>query len=239
MDKADLSHTGTFASEEDSKKILVKNVKGVKIAFLSFTYGTNGIPIPKNKSYAVNLIDKDLMSEQLALAKKENPDLICVCMHWGIEYQTKPNATQKDLASFLFENGADVIIGNHPHVLQSMEKREVELADGTKKEGFVVYSLGNFMADQRAAYTRDSALLNLNITVDKSNGKVAINSATYTPTYYYKNTAVSKKKFKVLDINNTIAAYDANVDKSIGKTMYNTLTTELKNIKKILGDEIK
>ena len=240
LDKADISHTGTYASEEDSKKILIKDVKGVKIAFLSYTYGTNGIPVPKDKSYAVNLIDKDLIKEHIELAKKENVDVICVSMHWGIEYQIKPNQTQKDLADFLFQNGVDVIIGNHPHVPQPMEKRTITLDDGTTKDGFVVYSLGNFMADQNSEYTRDSALLNLNITVNKNdNKKVSINSATYTPIYYYKNKSVAKKRFKFIDIKKAIASYEAGADSSIGKALYNTLKTELKNIQKILGDEIK
>ncbi len=239
LDKIGLDHTGTFTSEESSKEILIKDVKGVKIAFLSYTYGTNGIPVPKDKSYAVNLIDKDLILEHLKLAKKENPDMICVCMHWGIEYQTKPNNTQKDLADFLFKNGADVIIGNHPHVPQPMEKRTIELEDGITKDGFIIYSLGNFMADQRAQYTRDSALLNINITKNNDTGKISINEATYTPTYYYKNTAVSKKKFKILDIEKEVENYEKGKSNSVGKTLYNTLATELKNIKKIIGDEIK
>ena len=224
LDKIGLDHTGTFTSEESSKEILIKDVKGVKIAFLSYTYGTNGIPVPKDKTYAVNLIKKDLISEHLKLAKKENPDMICVCMHWGIEYQTKPNAEQKDLADFLFKNGADVIIGNHPHVPQPMEKRTVELEDGSTKDGFVIYSLGNFMADQRAEYTRDSALLNINITKNNDNGKISINSATYTPTYYLKNTAVSKKKFKILDIEKEIDNYEKGKAGAVGKALYNTLT---------------
>ncbi len=239
LDKADLSHTGTYSSEEDSKKILIKDVKGVKIAFLSFTYGTNGIPVPKAKSYAVNFLDEETISEQLKLAKKENPDIICVSMHWGIEYQTTPNATQRKWADYLFENGADIIIGNHPHVPQPMEMRKIKLDDGTTKDGFVIYSLGNFMADQRSQYTRDSALLNLNISKNNETGKISINSATYTPIYYYKNLSISKKRFKFIDIKKAIEAYDAGVDTSIGKTLYNTLVTELKNIKKIIGDEIQ
>ena len=239
LDKNDISHTGTYATEEDSKEILIKNVKGVKIAFLSYTYGTNGISIPKDKSYAVNLIDKDLILEHLELAKAKKPDMICVSMHWGIEYQIKPNKEQKDLADFLFDNGVDVIIGNHPHVPQPMEKRTIELEDGSTKDVFVVYSLGNFMADQNSKYTKDTALLNLNITKNNETGKISINSATYTPIYYYKNSSVSTHKFKFIDINRAIEAYESDYDTSIGKTLYNTLKTELKNIKDILGDEIK
>ena len=129
LDEADLSHTGTYASEEDSEKVLIKNVKGVKLAFLSFTYGTNGISVPKGKEYCINLNDKKTITKQLKLAKEQKPDVICVSMHWGNEYQTKQNSTQEDLAEFLFENGADIILGNHSHVPQPMEKRTSKLED--------------------------------------------------------------------------------------------------------------
>ena len=239
LDEADLSHTGTFKSKEDQETILIKNVKNVNIAFLSFTYGTNGIPVPKDKSYAVNLIDKDLIKKQIELAKKENPDLICVSMHWGVEYQTTPNQEQKDLANFLFENGVDVILGNHSHVPQPMEKRTIKLDDGTTKDGFVIYSLGNFMANQNYKYTSDSAILKLQITKNGQTGKISIDTVTYTPTYFYKNTSKSTKKFKILDIEQNIKAYEAKADGAISKSTYTTLKTELANIKKIIGDEIK
>lgn len=237
LDEADISHTGTYKSEEDQNKILLKNVKGMQIAFLSFTYGTNGITVPSDKTYSVNLIDKELILKQLSLAKEQNPDLICVSMHWGIEYQTSPNSEQKELTDLLFQNGADIIIGNHPHVLQSMEKREITLEDGSTKDVFVVYSLGNFLADQTKTYTRNSVILNLNITKDVE-GKISINSATYTPIYTYKNKASSSRKFKIIDLENTISSYEAGYDTSIGKNVYQTFKNELDNIKKIIGEEI-
>lgn len=238
LDDADISHTGTFQSEEDQNKILMKNVRGIQIAFLSFTYGTNGINVPSDKSYSVNLIDESLILKQLSLAKEQNPDVICVSMHWGIEYQTSPNSEQKELADFLFKNGADIIIGNHPHVLQSMEKREIALEDGSTKDGFVVYSLGNFLADQTKNYTRNSAILNLAITKNLD-GKISIDSATYTPIYTYKDPSKSSQKFKIIDLGNTISSYEAGYDTSIGTTAYHTFKSELENIKKLLGEEIK
>ena len=238
LDEADIAHTGTYKSKESQDTILVKNVKGINIAFLSFTYGTNGIKIPAGKEYCVNLNDKETILSQLALAKQTNADLICVCMHWGIEYQTKPNAEQTELAEFLIKNGTDLIIGNHPHVPQSMESKKVTLDDGSEKEAFVIYSLGNFMADQNKAYTRDSLILNLKYTKNGETGEISFNSATYTPTYVYKNTAVSNKKFKIFNIAESIEKYKSGYDKSIGEKMYNTLNTELENVKKIVGDEI-
>lgn len=144
LDEIGISHTGTYRSKEEQDTILIKEVNGIKIAFLSFTYGTNGIPIPEGKEYLVNLIDENLMLEQINLAKEAKVDIICVSMHWGIEYVQKQNAEQERLSKFLFENGVDIIIGNHPHVVEPMEKRNITLTDGTEKEVFVVYALRKF-----------------------------------------------------------------------------------------------
>lgn len=238
LDDADIAHTGTYKSENAQNTILVKNAKGLEIAFLSFTYGTNGITIPSDRNYSVNLTNEETVLHQLSLAKELNPDLICVNVHWGDEYKTTPNADQVALADLLFKNGADIIIGSHPHVLQPMEKREITLDDGTIKDGFIVYSLGNFLADQNKNYTRDSVILKLKIT-KSSEGKININSATYTPIYNYKNNSKTSQKFSIIDLQNTIDSYEANYDTSIGPSLYNTFKTELNNIKNIIGEEIK
>lgn len=238
LDDAGIAHTGTYASAEDQNKILIQNVKGISIAFLSFTYGTNGIPVPSGKDYCINLIDKDLIAKQIELAKDQKPDMICVFMHWGIEYKTKQNKTQEELADFLFQNGVDVILGGHPHVLQPMEKRQITLDDGTVKDGFVVYSLGNFISGQRDLDTKSSAILNLNITKNGKTGKISIDEVTYTPVYMYKSTTGSLQRFKLLDVRSNIKKYENGTDTSLGKSTYNTLKESLDFTTKILGNEI-
>lgn len=232
-----LSHLGTYKTAEDQEKILIKDVKGVKIAFINYTYGTNGIPLPSGKDFCVNLIDKDFIKKQINQAKEQNVDMIVACMHWGTEYRTTANSEQKDLANFLFENGVDVILGNHPHVLEPMEKKTITLQDGTTKDVFVVYALGNFTADQRDEITRDSAILNLTITKN-SDGKISIDKVNYVPIYMYKNTNVSTHKFKILDIEKTIKDYEEGKNTSINSTVYNNLKKQLEKIKSILGDEL-
>ena len=235
LDNLGISHTGTFKSEEDKNKILIKDVNGVKIAFLSYTYGTNGISIPKGKEYCINLIDKDLIKKQLESAKAQNPDVICVSMHWGIEYKLQPNTEQKDLADYLFENGADIILGSHPHVLEPMEKRTVTLSDGTKKDGFVIYSLGNFISAQKDKYTKDSIILNLKIT-KHSQGNITIDSYDYTPIYMQDNGANATNRYELVDLEKKIKDYE-NGDKSITATAYKTYVAELKNVKTALGED--
>lgn len=236
LDNVGISHLGTYKSAEDQDKILIKDIKGVKIAFINYTYGTNGIPVPSDKPYCLNLIDKDLISKQIKQAKEQNVDMIVACMHWGTEYKTSANDEQKELADFLFNSGVNIILGNHPHVLEPMEKKTITLDDGSTKDVFVVYALGNFTADQRAEITRDSAILNLDITKD-SDGKIFINKVSYVPIYMYKNSAAKVHKFKILDIEKSIANFDSG-DTSIGSSVYSNLKVQLQKIRDILGDEI-
>lgn len=239
LDDAGIAHTGTYASEEAQNEILIQNVKGVKIAFLSFTYGTNGIPVPSGKKYCVNLIDKDLIKKQIDLAKEEQPDVICVFMHWGVEYVTKENKSQDELADYLFENGVDIILGGHPHVLQPMEKRTITLEDGSTKDGFVIYSLGNFISGQLKENTKTSAILDLTFTKSAKTGEITIDSASYVPVYMYRAPAGSPRRFKLLVTENSIEKYDSGEDKSIGSATYTNLKNALELTKKILGEEIK
>ena len=238
LDEAGISHMGTYSSEESQNTILIKDVKGVKIAFLAFTYGTNGIAIPKDKSYCVNLIDKDFISKQLSLAKEQSPELSCVSMHWGIEYQTKQNSEQEDLANFLFKNGVDVVLGSHPHVLQPMEKKTVTLEDGSTKNCFVIYSLGNFMSGQNKANTRNSVILDMKFTKNGKTNKTLINSVSYVPIYMYKDSSKKLHKYRVLDIEKNIKNYDSGEDRSIGSASYSTLKAELTKIKNTMGEDL-
>lgn len=238
LDKAKIEHAGTSRSEDEQNTVKIKDVNGIKIAFLSYTYGTNGITVPSDKKYAVNMIDKELIKKHLDLAKEQNPDLICVNMHWGIEYQLKENKEQDNLADFLFENGVDCIFGSHPHVLQPMEKRTITLEDGTTKDGFVIYSLGNFMSGQIYAHTKSTVILDVQVTKD-SDDKITIDSINYTPVYLYDKGAGAKSRtrYTLYDLEKSISDYE-NGNSNITKSMYNTFKAELKSIKSIVGKPI-
>lgn len=240
LDEFGISHTGTSRSKDEQNTILVKDVNGIKIAFLSFTYGTNGITIPSDKKYAVNLIDKDLIKEQIKLAKEQNVDLICVSMHWGIEYKLKQNKTQEDLADFLFENGADIILGSHPHVLEPMEKRTITLNDGSTKDGFVIYSLGNFMSGQIYANTKSTVILDIQLTKNADH-KITIDSINYIPLYLYDKgeNSKSRTRYTLMDINQSIADYESGKSTAVSKSLYNTLKDELSTITKVMGNPIR
>ena len=236
LDDNGISHTGTYASEEDSQEILVKDVKGIKIAMLSYTYGTNGIPIPSGKDFCVNLIDKDKIKADLDKAKALDVDLISVNMHWGAEYRLKPTNEQKELADFLFKNGVDLILGSHPHVLEPMEQRTITLDDGTEKDVFLIYSLGNFVSGQTKEYTNLSIILNLEIT-KHADGNITIDTVEYTPIYVDMRSSSAAERFKILNIKESIKAYE-NGDTSISKTLYDKLVSSLEKIDKIIAGNI-
>lgn len=175
LDSLRVDHIGTFRNiaERDSLVPFIKDINGFKIAFLNYTYGTNGIE-PKN-GVEVALIDKDKISKEIKKAKNDGAEIIVVAMHWGIEYVLVENKVQRDLADFLIGEGVDLIIGGHPHVIQPMK---VMHNDKENKDVLVVYSLGNFISNMKTADTRGGAMVWATITRDE-NGKAKFDHAEY------------------------------------------------------------
>lgn len=236
LDKAGIKHTGTFKTEEDSNDLLITEIKGIKIGFVSYTYGTNGIPVPNEKEFCINLIDDEKIISDLNKMKNEKVDITIAIMHWGEEYQTSPNNEQERLAKLLIENGVDLILGSHPHVLQKMEKYDVVLEDGTEKDCFAMYSMGNFISGQVKKNTKQSVILNLELTKHyDGNKKISIDSVKYTPIYMYDKNGTPR--YKLLDIEKEIEAYE-NGEKELSTSLYNTLKSELEHIYNVVGNEI-
>ena len=140
----DIAVLGIHESAEDKSEIYVYEQDGIRVAILNYTYGTNGIPLPKDMPYAVDLLDKAQIADDLRRAN-EMADFVAVCPHWGTEYVLEATANQKQWADFFAENGADLVLGTHPHVIEPIGWTGI---DGDKTEGegaLVYYSLGNFV----------------------------------------------------------------------------------------------
>lgn len=169
-----LDHIGTYRSEaaRDSVIPFIKDINGFRIGFLNYTYGTNGIDI--QGKVVVDYIDRDKMARDIEKTQAAGAELICVAVHWGLEYKLLPNAHQKSLADFLFSKGADMVIGGHPHVIQPMEMR----TDKNGRNRFLVYSLGNFISNMKTQDTRGGAIARVHLSRDGS-GKAVISSADY------------------------------------------------------------
>ena len=224
LDELSIAHTGTSRSPEEQNTILYYDSNNLKIAFIASTYGTNGIPVPSGKPYCINLNTKEFLLSQIQKAKEGNPDVIIACMHWGEEYNTKYTSSQTELADYLFENGVDIIIGNHPHVLEPMETRDITTKDGKSKKVFLVYSLGNFMSGQTQKNTQTSILLNLEISKSNKKEFIDIDNISYIPIFTYSNPKF--KNYKLLDINKAIDAYKSG-NKYVTADAYNTFNSEI------------
>lgn len=151
LDSFKIPHTGTFRNQEErnANYPLVLHKNGFRIALLNYTYGTNGLPV-----YApniVNIIDTAVMRKDLARTKELSLDVIIVFTHWGAEYQSLPNASQKAITKWCFAQGVHLVIGAHPHVIQPMEFHAAQ-------NQAIVYSLGNFVSGQRKRYTDGGAM---------------------------------------------------------------------------------
>ncbi len=202
LDRVGLLHTGTFASPEERDQPLIIEKNDIKLGVLAYTYSTNGVPIPKGKPYVINMMDKPLMAADIMLAKQAGVDLVVIAIHFGPEYWTKPSDEQKQIVDFLFESGADIILGSHPHVVQPYEVREWLDDNGQPRKGIVIYSLGNFISNQRDK-PRDIGGI-LSIKLRKQNGATSITEHEFIPTYVHRYVSNGKRVYNVLPMAETI-----------------------------------
>ena len=183
LDEAGLMHTGTYRSPDPGERILHFTVKGVRIAAIAATYGTNGLVLPQEFSYALQYIEEGQLLADISRARAEGARYVIVMLHWGVEYQHAPNKEQERLAHNLLHGGADLILGNHPHVLQRGEIVEIP---GSGRSGFVMYSQGNLVSNQEGIDRLCSMLLRLTIGVDGGTGQPYLKEAGYIPIYTQK-----------------------------------------------------
>lgn len=196
--KYGMTSVGTFTSSEDRDSIRIKNVKGIRFAFLAYTFGTNGIPLPKGGDYLVNLIDTNLIKRDISKSRFLNADIVVVYFHFGDEYSRKPSAYQKKIAEIAASYGADIIIGSHPHVVQGLEK--IKSSVGRLDSVFVAYSLGNFISNQRWRYSDGGLLLNLTVSKKISTGEIYISSVDPLPTWVFKGNTGRKNEYVILPL---------------------------------------
>lgn len=134
----DVLTAGSYCSAEDAEEIKIKEKNGIKYTMLAYTYGTNGITVPSDKPYLVNLYSDELAKADIEKVR-DKVDLLIVSMHWGAEYRSEPTEEQKREAEYLSNLGVDIIIGTHPHVIEPITYINDTL---------VIYSLGNFISAQ-------------------------------------------------------------------------------------------
>lgn len=221
---------------ERSGGYVLCEAQGVKVAFVAFTKGMDGMALPVGSEKCVNVLYKDYASTYkqvdtegitavLNAAKEEKPDAIIAMVHWGSEFNDTLSDSQTQIKNLLHSNGVDAIIGTHSHYVQAME-----LKDGK----FTAYSLGDFAGDAERAGSEYSVVLDLEITKDKKTGKTQITNFSYTPIF---TVAEEEQPTRVLRIQEAMTAYDGGYIEKISQGTYDKMKYALERIEKRIHPE--
>ncbi len=217
LDQAGIEHTGTFRTPEEDR-ILITEKNHIRTALMAYSYGTNGIALDTGKEFSLNLIDEAKIRADIRTAREKSPDLIIVSLHFGQEYQQQPNDTQKALTAACFEEGADIVLGTHPHVVQGQVLAPVTDRYGVTKNRFVAYSLGNFISAQRTEPRAAGVIAHLDIL--KKEGVTTVQAVSFVPTWVDQSPGNGSKTFRILPIRQVLdapAGYDLLNDKDLYK----------------------
>ena len=185
LDRAGVRHTGAWADTLPAENHPLWLEKGsFRVALFNYTYGTNGIPVPRG--CFVNGIDTVRMGQDIAGARQSGASHVVVFLHWGNEYETVPNRVQHSLSEFCHRAGAEIVIGSHPHVVQSLE---TDTDSSGRIVGVTAYSLGNFVSNQRQPGTDGGISVRIGLTLSENTGQTE-----YVPEYLIHWTAITKDR---------------------------------------------
>lgn len=219
LNSKDIEHVGTQKNDED-ENFLIKDVDGVKLGITAYSYGQvygsttalNGLNIDYNDLNNLNIFNSSYVDiafneikDTLDVMNNKESDLQVVILHWGDEYTRQPNEFQKELAKKLCDYGVDIIIGSHPHMVQPIEMIK---SDENDNETLVIYSLGNFLSNQRneilnKKYTEDGVIANIGINKNLNTGETKISNVEYIPTWVNKyNNKNGKLTYEIIPLIN-------------------------------------
>lgn len=236
---AGMEPLGVYADErayKAGKGYTIREVEGVKIAFVAFTKGMDGMTLPAGSENCVNVLYKDydstyqdinskVIESVLDAVEEEAPDLTVALLHWGSEYNDTVSKTQADLVPFLQERGVDAIIGTHPHYVQQMTY------DPTTGQ-FVAYSLGDLISDAQRAGTEYSVILNLEITKTAENTKIT--GYTYTPIFTVAERGSTLRSVRIAE---SMVAYEGNHVLGVKEDTYGDMKYALTRIEERIKGE--
>jgi poly-gamma-glutamate synthesis protein (capsule biosynthesis protein) len=234
LDRYGLVPTGTARDQEERDRIPTVEKKDIRVAFLAYTYGTNGIPIPPGKEYLVNLIDPKTIEADVRRARETGADVVVTSLHFGNEYQRQPSPEQRQLAEQVAAMGVDIILGSHTHVLQPAETLITGSGD-REREHLVIYSMGNFISAQKPPY-RDSGVI-WTVTLEKNfeTGRTRIAKAEFVPTWVHRYSVGKRPQYRVLPVQAAIRAFEDKTDRLLTEADYRRLGKVLQETTSHLG----
>lgn len=199
----DVLTAGSYCSGEEADNIQVKEKNGIKYALLAYTYGTNGISVPQDKPYLVNLYSDEKAKADIEKVR-DKVDLLIVSMHWGTEYRSEPTDEQKREAEYLSSLGVDIIIGTHPHVIEPITYIGNTL---------VIYSLGNFISAQTTSNDYNTIvelMTSVDVVKTTKNGQseIKLENLNNELLYNYYKKGSSWTDFKVIPFSQMNESYN-------------------------------
>ncbi|OXX84428.1 hypothetical protein AVM15_04500 [Paraclostridium benzoelyticum] len=219
LNSKNIEHVGT-KKNDTNENFLIKDIDGVKLGVTAFSYGQvygsttalNGLPVNYNDLNNLNIFNSSYVDiafneikDTLDVMNNKETDFQAVILHWGDEYTRQPNKFQKELAKKLCDYGVDIIIGSHPHMVQPIEMIN---SDENDNETLVIYSLGNFLSNQRneilnKKYTEDGVIVNIDIDKNLNTGETTISNVEYIPTWVNKyNNKKGKLTYEIIPLIN-------------------------------------
>ncbi len=201
MDSLGIPHVGTYLDSVDfqQRNPLIVEKNGFRIAILNYTYGTNGIPAPN--PFIVNLLDSACIARDVARARELKADYIIVMPHWGIEYERHQNKKQMGYANYMYDCGADMVIGGHPHVVQPITLENKNQLGVPQR--ITAYSLGNFVSNQRKRYTDGGIIVQCQLVRDTT-GIIQIAHYEYLPYWVYRGVCQGKFQYHILPAKHAV-----------------------------------
>lgn len=238
---AGMEPLGAYASPEEfrqSRGFLLRDIQGVKVAFVSFTKGMDNIALPPGQEDCVNLlytdytstyqkVDTEGITKILRNVAAEEPDLTIALLHWGSEYNTQISNSQTKIVKLLKSEGVDAIIGTHSHHLQQIEFDE-------KAGTFVAYSLGDFWGDADRTAATYSAVLKLQIAKNTLTGVTRIAGFEYDPIYTYTRETESGTMTQLLRIKPALEDYEAHSISAVPEQVYTAMKSAAAKIEKLM-----
>ncbi len=240
IEAAGMEALGTWSSQEErsEKGVLIREVNGIRVAFIAFTKGMNNLRLPAGAEYCVNLLYTDYdsnyskiargaISAAVEEARLQNPDVLIAMVHWGSEYDRQIADSQEEIAKLLFDGGVNLIIGSHSHYVGPMElrSRTVSPFGGS----FIAYSLGDFVSTADMSSAHNGCVLSL--TLQKDQEGVRITHLEYAPTYSASpSERLEITDYEVLDTLDSIGFYREGYYDRVSDSLYERLVEAVEDM---------
>lgn len=222
LEAAGLDHVGTYRTQEEKDRLFVRDIQGIRIGIMNYTESTNGLPVPGDRPYVVNLLDREAMLNEITALREAGADIIIACLHFGVEYSRYPTAEQRRFVRLLFSSGVDIVLGNHAHVVQPTETITV-IKHGIVKKKFAAYSLGNFISNQRWRYSDSGLLVNLTIKKNPDTGVTVLDGVELIPVWVHQYAVGGWVRYRVLRVHEAVNRYRNGADRLLNAGDYQRL----------------